>query len=140
MTTDEPTTVVRRIVPGLSTPPGYAHSATVRAGTDLVFLAGSVPLDPDGGLVGPGDPVAQATQVIANLEIALTDAGSGLEHVVTSTVYVVSEDRSDLSRVWEVVDASGLHDGPHTSTLLGVAALGYPGQLVEITATAVVAR
>ena len=37
---------------------------------------------------------------------------------------------------WQVVrDAFGDHDAP--STLLGVAALGYPDQLVEVEAVAV---
>ena len=43
---------------------------------------------------------------------------------------------ADLSAVWDVVRASPLAAGPHTSTLLGVACLGYTGQLVEITAVA----
>jgi hypothetical protein len=53
-------------------------------------------------------------------------------------VYVVSGEPRVLSDVWGVVEASGLSTGPHSSTLLGVACLGYTGQLVEITATAVV--
>jgi hypothetical protein len=43
-----------------------------------------------------------------------------------------------LSAVWDVVEASALSTGPHSSTLIGVACLGYTGQLVEITATAVI--
>ncbi|MDH2430583.1 RidA family protein [Sphaerisporangium sp. TRM90804] len=130
--------VVRTVVPGLFPPPGYAHAAVVEAGERLVFMAGAVPLDAEGVLVGPGDAVAQARQVLANLGEALVAVGSGLRHVVASTVYVAGPERADLVRVWEVVRASGLSDGPHTSTLLGVAFLGYTGQLVEITATAVV--
>ena len=125
-------------MPGLFAPPGYAHSVTVPPGTRLVLLAGSVPLDATGELVGAGDTVQQARQVIANLEAALADAGSSLQQVLATTVYVVADDPAELARVWVVVDASGLNGGPHTSTLLGVAALGYAGQLVEITATAVV--
>ena len=64
--------------------------------------------------------------------------GSGPEHVLSTDVYVVSTETAALSAVWEVVEASGLSTGPHSSTLLGVACLGYPGQLVEITATAAV--
>jgi len=128
----------RSTVPGLFPPPGYAHTAVVEAGTGLAFLAGAVPLDADGTLVGPGDPVAQTHQVLANLEAALAHVGSDLSQVVASTVYVVSAEPGPLSAVWDVVDASGLRTGPHTSTLLGVACLGYTGQLVEITVTAVV--
>ncbi|AQU66603.1 RidA family protein [Streptomyces niveus] len=132
--------VRRTVVPSLFPPPGYAHAAVVETGRRLAFLAGSVPLDKDGTLVGPGDFAAQAEQVLANLRTALHAVGSDLDRVVTTDVYVVSSDPADLSRVWDVVHASGLTTGPHTSTLLGVACLGYTGQLVEITAVAEVAE
>jgi enamine deaminase RidA (YjgF/YER057c/UK114 family) len=131
--------VIQRVtVPDLFPPPTYAHASVVEAGTKLAFLAGAVPLDEKGEIVGPGDPVLQAEQVIANLRRQLRAIGSDLEHVVATDVYVVSSEPSMLSAVWEVVEASGLSMGPHSSTLLGVACLGYTGQLVEITATAVV--
>ncbi|KOT29126.1 endoribonuclease [Streptomyces caelestis] len=131
--------VIRRVtVPTLFPPPAYAHASVVEAGTRLAFLAGSVPLDAGGKLVGEGDPVRQARQVIANLEEQVRAVGSDLGHVVATDVYVVSGEPAVLSAVWEVVEASGLSAGPHASTLIGVACLGYTGQLVEITATAVV--
>ncbi|GAA3431032.1 RidA family protein [Kutzneria kofuensis] len=127
-----------RIAPGLFPPPTYSHSVVVEPGERLVFTAGGVPLDQDGNLVGPGDRVRQAEQVLANLTEQLRQAGTDLEHVVNTTVYVVAEQPSDLVAVWDVVTASGLAKGPHSSTLLGVSMLGYGGQLVEITAVAVV--
>ena len=130
--------IQRVTVPGLFTPPVYAHASVVEAGTKLAFLAGSVPLDADGKLVGAGDPVRQAEQVLANLDEQLRAVGSDMAHVVSTDVYVVSGETAVLSAVWDVVEASGLSIGPHSSTLLGVACLGYTGQLVEITATAVV--
>ncbi|MET8771548.1 RidA family protein [Streptomyces sp. NPDC004658] len=131
--------MIRRVTaPALFPPPTYSHASVVEAGTKLAFLAGAVPLDEHGELVGPGDPVRQAEQVIANLREQLRVVGSGLEHVLSTDVYVVSSEPSVLSAVWEVVESSGLSTGPHSSTLLGVACLGYTGQLVEITATAVV--
>ncbi|GEK02838.1 RidA family protein [Streptomyces sp. NPDC003388] len=131
--------MIRRVTsPALFPPPTYSHVSVVEAGTRLAFLAGAVPLDEKGEVVGPGDPVRQAEQVIANLTEQLRSVGSGLEHVLGTEVYVVSAEPSVLSAVWEVVEASGLSRGPHSSTLLGVACLGYTGQLVEITATAVV--
>ncbi|MET9835134.1 RidA family protein [Streptomyces sp. NPDC006385] len=129
--------MIRRVTsPALFPPPTYSHVSVVEAGTKLAFLAGSVPLDADGNLVGEGDPVRQAERVIANLEEQLRVVGGDLAHVLSTDVYVVSGDTAVLSAVWEVVEASGLSVGPHSSTLLGVACLGYPGQLVEITATA----
>ncbi|WP_367323938.1 RidA family protein [Streptomyces sp. HUAS ZL42] len=131
--------MIRRVtVPGLFPPPTYSHASVVEAGSRLAFLAGSVPIDGGGKLVGEGDPVRQAEQVIANLEEQLRAVGSDLAHVVSTDVYVVSSETSVLSAVWDVVEASGLSSGPHSSTLIGVACLGYTGQLVEITATAVV--
>ncbi|MCK8432447.1 RidA family protein [Streptomyces sp. D2-8] len=131
--------MIRRVtVPSLFPPPAYSHVSVVEAGTRLAFLAGSVPLGPDGTLVGPGDPVRQAEQVIGNLREQLAAVGSDLAHVVATDVYVVSSEPAELSAVWSVVEASGLSAGPHSSTLIGVACLGYTGQLVEITATAVV--
>ncbi|MEW2513028.1 RidA family protein [Streptomyces sp. NPDC046870] len=131
--------MIRRVTaPALFPPPTYSHASVVEAGTKLAFLAGAVPLDERGEIVGPGDPVRQAEQVIANLREQLRAVGSDLEHVLSTDVYVVSGEPSVLSAVWEVVEASGLGTGPHSSTLLGVACLGYTGQLVEITATAVV--
>ena len=131
--------MVRRVtVPSLFPPPRYSHASVVEAGTKLAFLAGSVPLDAEGKLVGEGDHVRQTEQVLANLEEQLHAVGSDLSHVVATDVYVVSSDTAVLSAVWDVVEASGLSVGPHSSTLIGVACLGYTGQLVEITATAAV--
>jgi enamine deaminase RidA (YjgF/YER057c/UK114 family)/GNAT superfamily N-acetyltransferase len=131
--------MIRRVtVPSLCPPPTYSHASVVEAGTRLAFLAGSVPVDADGKVVGEGDHVRQAEQVIANLGEQLRAVGSGFAHVVSTDVYVVASEPAMLSAVWDVVEASGLSTGPHSSTLLGVACLGYTGQLVEITATAVV--
>lgn len=58
--------------------------------------------------------------------------------VVETTVYVATSDRADLTTAWEIVARwFGEHDAP--STLLGVAVLGYPDQLVEVEAIAAVA-
>ncbi|MEU9115821.1 RidA family protein [Streptomyces sp. NPDC048483] len=128
----------RSTTPGLFPPPGYSHTAVVEAGDRLVFTAGAVPLDADGNLVGPGDLAAQTRQVLTNLTAQLTAAGSTLEDVIASTVHVVADTPEALDPAWDEIRASGLSAGPHTSTLLGVTVLGYPGQLVEVTAVAVI--
>jgi enamine deaminase RidA (YjgF/YER057c/UK114 family) len=128
-------TVERRDVPGLTEPPGYRHYA-VASGSRLVFTAGAVPLDPTGGLVGAGDHEVQTDQVLANLLATLEAAGASPDDVVKTTVYVVGEGREPKVAVWDVVQRSELAAVP--STLVGVASLGYSGQLVEIEAIAVV--
>jgi enamine deaminase RidA (YjgF/YER057c/UK114 family) len=113
----------------------YAYTSVVPAGTRLVHLAGACPLDVEGRTVAPGDPAAQARQVVANLVQALADVGATLTDVAYTRVLVASADRADLVAVWRVVrDAFGEHDVP--STLLGVTVLGYPDQLVEVEAVA----
>ncbi len=113
----------------------YAYASVTPPGR-LVFTAGACPLGDDGAVVSPGDVAAQARRVMANLEEALGAAGVGLDDVAKTTVYVASSSRDDLVTAWEVVRAAfGDHDAP--STLLGVAVLGYPDQLVEVEAVAV---
>jgi enamine deaminase RidA (YjgF/YER057c/UK114 family) len=113
----------------------YAYAAVTPPGR-TVWTAGACPLDEHGTVVAPGDVAAQARQVMANLVVALDAAGARLIDVARSTVYVASADRADLVAVWDVVRAAfGDHDAP--STLLGVAVLGYPDQLVEVEAVAV---
>jgi enamine deaminase RidA (YjgF/YER057c/UK114 family) len=100
----------------------------------VLFTAGACPLDEAGNVIGPGDPVAQATAALGNLMAVLDLHGAGPRHLVRTTVYVVG-DRDDLIRVWDVV-AAGLAPYRPPSTLLGVSVLGYRDQLVEIDAIA----
>jgi enamine deaminase RidA (YjgF/YER057c/UK114 family) len=116
--------------------PPYAYAARAQQ-PDLVFTAGACPLDGHGDVVAPGDFKAQMRQALANLRAALDEAGAAVSDVVKTTVYVASADRADLVAAWNEVEGFfGEHDAP--STLLGVAVLGYPGQLVEIEAVAAV--
>ncbi len=112
--------------------------AAIGGQAGLVLTAGACPLGADGQITAPGDVAAQMRQALANLRTALAEAGVTIRDVLKTTVYVVSSDRADLVAAWnEVAAAFGDHDAP--STLLGVAVLGYPGQLVEIDAIAAAA-
>ena len=84
-----------------------------------------------------GDYELQARAALDNLRVALEASGSGFEQVLKTTVYVASSDRAQLVRVWRVVEEALAPSRP-PSTLLGVAALGYEGQLVEIEAVGLV--
>ena len=115
---------------------GYAHVTLVDAGR-LAVLAGQCPLDGAGELVGAGDLIAQVDQVVANAGIALAAAGAGAPDVIRSVIYVVGDDHDALAGVWRRLTESELAPAFSTaSTLLGVAALGYEGQLVEVDLTA----
>jgi enamine deaminase RidA (YjgF/YER057c/UK114 family) len=133
MKPDRTVTLVRS--PELAASAPYAYAAVPPAGARLVFTAGACPLDESGETVAPGDVAAQAERVMANLRTALRAAGADLDDVLKTTVYVASPHREDLVAAWDVVHCHfGDHDAP--STLLGVAVLGYPGQLVEVEAVA----
>jgi enamine deaminase RidA (YjgF/YER057c/UK114 family) len=123
--------------PGVHDPAGYSH-VTITGEGRLAHLAGQCPLDIDGKVVGSaGDYDAQTDQVIANCLTVLAAAGAAPADVIRSIIYVVSADSSVLAAVWERLNASPL--GPaftSASTLLGVTALGYRGQLVEVDLTA----
>jgi enamine deaminase RidA (YjgF/YER057c/UK114 family) len=95
-----------------------------------------VPLDARGDLVGEGDPVAQAEQVIENLLTALEAGGAQPEDVAKTTVYVAGASYQAQSAVWQVVRSSEIGRAP--STLVGVPTLGYRGQLVEVEAIALI--
>jgi enamine deaminase RidA (YjgF/YER057c/UK114 family) len=67
----------------------------------------------------------------------LEGAGATPADVVRSVIYVVSSDSGVLAAVWRQLNDSPLAPAFTTaSTLLGVAALGYRGQLIEIDLTA----
>ena len=116
----------------------YEYFAVAPEGS-LVFTAGACPLDAEGRIVAVGDHEGQAHQSLANLQVALAEAGSGFERVLKSTVYVVATERAELVRTWNIVEEAFAPSRP-PSTLLGVSLLGYPDQLVEIEAVAVVPR
>lgn len=65
------------------------YSQAVRVG-DFVFTAGQVALDPASGELVGSDVAAQTEQVIGNLRAVLAAAGSGLERVIKTTVFLQS--------------------------------------------------
>lgn len=116
----------------------YAYASVV-SGDGLVFAAGACPIDEHGVTVAPGDFEAQAAHAVRNLFATLAAAGSSPAQVLKTTVFVVTQRRAELVRVWAIVRAAfGEVDPP--STLLGVSMLGYPDQLVEIEAVAIANR
>ncbi|MFE7788644.1 RidA family protein [Streptomyces sp. NPDC057460] len=131
------TAEIARINPAqLHATPGYHHITIVETGR-TAFLAGQCPLDRSGVLVGPGDLDAQIDQVAVNAITALSVVGARPDRVVRSVIYVVSGDVAVLGAAWRRLTGSVM--GPaftSASTLLGVAQLGFPGQLIEVDLTA----
>ena len=67
------------------------YSQAVVAG-GFVFCSGQIAIDPATGELVSGDCAAQTRHVLSNLEAVLEAAGSGLERVVKTTVFLKSMD------------------------------------------------
>jgi enamine deaminase RidA (YjgF/YER057c/UK114 family) len=100
-----------------------------------IHVAGTTAVDGKGGVVGVGDPYAQAVQCLRIIEAALAKGGATMDNVVRTRVYLV-----DVSH-WEAVGkAHGevFKNVRPASTMLAVARLIGPELLVEIEADAYV--
>jgi len=109
------------------------YSRAVRVG-QTVSVSGSTAMTPS-GLVGKGDPYAQTIQTFKTIEAALKQAGSSLNDVVRTRIYMANIDQ------WqEVGRAHGEIFGnirPAT-TMVEVKRLIDPDMLVEIEADAII--
>ena len=63
------------------------YSQAIEAG-DKIFTSGVIPVDPKTGEISGADAPAQARQAFENLRALLEAAGSGLEKVVKTTVFL----------------------------------------------------
>ncbi|MBQ1082801.1 MULTISPECIES: RidA family protein [unclassified Nocardiopsis] len=102
----------------------------------VVYLRGQIGQDLETReSVGVGDVRAQTEKAMANIDLLLREAGSGLQDIVKVTVYLVDPRyREDVYREmgrW----LKGVHP---VSTGIVVQALARPEWLVEIDATAVI--
>ena len=75
------------------------YSQAIRAG-GFVFTAGQIGTDPASGELAGDDVQDQAAQVLANLRAILEAAGSGMDRLVKTTVYLA--DIADWPAVNEV--------------------------------------
>lgn len=110
---------------------GAPYNQAVKA-AGLVFVAGQLGLAPGGKeMVGAG-VAAQTEQVMRNLSAILEEAGSGLDRLVKTTVFLQSLD--DFAAMNEVY-AAHVGDRPPARSTVEVAKLPS-GALVEIEAVA----
>jgi len=115
-------------------PLGYSHIVEVRGGR-TVFIAGQLPLDKAGELVGRDDFPAQVKQVFENLKDRLAEVGASFKDVVKLNYYLT--DVSDLQGARDIRDTYVNTASPPASTLVVVKRLIREEYLVEVEAIAV---
>jgi 2-iminobutanoate/2-iminopropanoate deaminase len=64
------------------------YSPALKAG-NMVFLSGSIPLDPVSGQLVEGGITEQTTRVLENIKALLAAAGTDVDHVVRTTVFMI---------------------------------------------------
>ncbi len=111
------------------------YSQAVRVGQWL-FCSGQIGLDPATGDLVAGGVVAEAQRVMENLRAVLTAAGTTLDGVVRTTMYLT--DLADFGPVNEIYERCFTAPFPARATV-GVAALPRSAR-IEIDAIAVVAE
>lgn len=114
-------------------PPGH-WSNTIRVGNQI-WLSGFTSRGADLKTIhGVDSPYEQTKVIFEKVKNCLEAAGSGLQDVVTMTIYVT--DMADNKEIWRARQEFFTGDFP-CSTLVQVAALGDPRIKLEITCHAV---
>lgn len=109
------------------------YSQAIRAG-EFVFTAGQIGLDPSSMELVRGGVEAQTRQVLTNLKHVLEAAGSGMDRVIKTTVFL--SEMGNFAAMNAVYSEFFPENPPARST---VAVAGLPkGALVEIEAVALV--
>src|ERR1700730_16125574 len=90
------------------------YSQAVRA-NGFVFLSGQIPLDPKTQQVVEGDVAVQTGRVLENLKGVVEAAGSSLQHVVKTTVFLA--DMNDFAAMNEVYSRYFVNHPPARSTV-----------------------
>ena len=103
-------------------------------GGHFVFTSGQLGLDPVTGNLVEGGIEAETRLVFANLRTVLQAAGSDLEHVVKTTVYL--QDINDFSRMNEIY-SKYFTEAPPARSAFQVGKLPK-GAAVEIEAVAII--
>lgn len=107
------------------------YSQAIRAG-DYIFAAGQTPIDPATGNLVEGEIETQTHRVLDNIKAVLEAAGSGLDNVVKTTVFMTN--LGDFARM-NAVYAEYFPAEPPARSTVQVSALPK-GAMVEIECVA----
>jgi 2-iminobutanoate/2-iminopropanoate deaminase len=111
----KPVYTVKQIIKTESAPQAIGpYSQAIRVG-GFVFASGQIPLDPATGKLVEGSITEQTDQVLRNLSALLEAAGTGLDRVVKTTVFLA--DMNDFAAMNEVYGRYFSKDAPARSTV-----------------------
>lgn len=96
-------------------PPAIGPYSQAIVGNGLVFAAGQIPLDPRTGQTVPGDVRVQTRRVLDNLKAVLEAAGSSMDKVVKTTVFL--RDLNDFGAMNEIYGEYFREHPPARSTV-----------------------
>lgn len=121
--------------PGVVKPFGIFSSAAWQPPGRVLHLSGQVAQAEDGSVVGAGDIVAQARQVLENIRGVLASVGGTMEDIQKVTIFV-----TDMACLMDIhaVRAEFFPPPYPASTLVQVTALVRPEYLIEIEAVAII--
>jgi 2-iminobutanoate/2-iminopropanoate deaminase len=127
----ELTTALEVIQTDKAAAPIGPYSQAIRA-NGFVFVAGEKGIDPRSNAIVAGGTAAETRQTLENIRNILEAAGSGMDRVVATTVYLV--DIGEFAAM-NAVYAEYFTANPPGRTTVGVTSLPA-GARVEITVTA----
>ena len=123
--------------PGLLNSPGYSQAVEINKGR-LVILAGQMPVDEKGALVGAGDFKAQATRAFENIALALKAAGLDTSDIVKLNYFIAGDLKQTLPALRDALGPFFKPGQPRPAgTVVAVSGLALEGQMLEIDVTAV---
>ncbi len=126
----------------------YTHAVKTSA-KQLVFVAGQVPVDENGNVVGVNagdklrnhqtiDLAAQARQTMLNVKAALEAAGASMKDIVRLDTYVVASAMNEWRTVGREVKHEVLGDAHPPGATVFVSGLMIPEALLEVSAIAAI--
>jgi enamine deaminase RidA (YjgF/YER057c/UK114 family) len=142
--------MAQRIDPkGIAQPVGwYTHAMKVSA-KQLVFVAGQVPIDKDGNVVGVDrneklknhqtiDLAIQVRQTFLNVRAALEAAGASMKDIVRLDTYVVASAMNEWRTIGRKIKHEMLEEAHPPGATVFVVGLMIPEALLEISAVAAI--
>jgi len=122
-----------RIIATDAAPEAIGPYAQAIVAGDLVFCSGQIALDPKSGEVVTGDIRVQAARVLDNLAAVLDGAGSGLDRVLKTTVFLC--DMADFPAMNEVyAQRFGAHRPARSTVQIGALPRGARIEIEAIAA------